>query len=140
MENFDAANVGLVTNRSGVVNFNESRKKLANMMNPVVEGAGADNVSHVLVQTTGKAYVNCFVCNFMTQKYCRTCLTCIGCKKGYHANCFVLFHSAKMSAANPMVLQTFFNSFDNPKCQLLSKGNNKCTPTVDDPLLPHYMD
>ena len=109
--------------------FKGAREGLLCIESSLIAGAGSDHIDHYLVETVGKKYVNCFVCNFMSKDRCsRTCNTCMACKKGYHPNCFALFHSSKASAVNPAVLEKFFRSVNDPKSVILQRVNNKCTP------------
>ena len=59
----------------------------------------------------------------------RPILTCFGCKKGYHASCFALFHCKQALDVNQSVLAKFHEKLTNPgkdeKGRMLA---NRCTP------------
>jgi hypothetical protein len=131
--------INLIRANDAVDQFRMARGTFADMQSPIISGAGADNPTHVLVETTGKQYVYCFVCHFMNnnQRAGRTCTTCTGCRKGFHTNCFALFHSSVVSTSNPVVLQTFFQRMASVNYKaVLQLSMHSFTPNIDDAMVP----
>jgi hypothetical protein len=121
--------------------FYNSRRQFANLGNNIVTGAGSDSPNHVLVETSGRSQVYCYVCAFMDIKRAgRTNTTCTGCGRGFHTNCFALFHNSIISAMNPNVLQQFFHKLSLPNCNAtLALVQHSKTPDMNVPILPRCM-
>jgi hypothetical protein len=114
------------------LNFEELKKQQTNIQNKnnILNGVESILSDHFLLETIEHKPTPCFVCKLMDDmSTMRPILTCFGCKKGYHASCFALFHCKQASDVNQSVLAKFHEKLNNPGQD--EKGRmsaNRCTP------------
>jgi len=129
------------TDGNNKVKFEKLKKAESNIKNKnnILNGVESNLTNHFLVDTINHKPTPCFVCKLMDDdNTMRAILSCFGCRKGFHANCFALYHCKQVSDANSAVLDTFHAKLSDPgNDEKKRMSANRCTPErLEDITLP----
>jgi hypothetical protein len=107
--------------------------------NDDMEGLGEILSSHKILENVNRKSMLCYLCNIMTEdsKEKTSIYSCIQCCKGFHVNCFTLYHSREALKVHRPLLRTIIQDRDGVKYRKhRRKRANLCCSTLANARLP----
>ena len=93
--------------------------------------------SHILLQNKDKADILCYICNILDASKRRfTIYGCAKCGKGFHVNCFSMYHFQNALSEHKPVLQKLIKDADGEGRKKRRNRKSKYINSIIDSTLP----